>query len=109
MSYSSGMLKDRIQVWNRGTATESDFGRVAGSYSLATTLWASVSWTKGKKALNEGALDAYDYIMVRCRYTNTLTRESRLMFDDTMYQIESFHADRQANTIQLTAVELPTE
>ena len=109
MSYSAGMLKDRVQVWNRLPSIDGDFGRVSGNYTSVGTIWASVTWKKGKKAMDEGALEAYDYVMVRCRYNQTLTRESRLVFEGTTYQIESFHADRQANIIQITAVELPSE
>lgn len=109
MSYSSGMLDSKVEIHNRATYTDGDFGRVGGSYTKAAEMFANVTWTKGKKALNEGALEAYDYIMVRCRFTTTLTRESRLKYNGNMYQIESFHADKKANTIQITAVELPAE
>jgi hypothetical protein len=40
------------------------------------------------------------------RWNNIVTRDSRLQCDGVTYQIQSLHADRQANTIQITATEI---
>jgi len=108
MAYSTGILKDRITIQTRKTATDGRFGRNSAGvqYEDGSTIWANVTWTKGAKALREGALDAYEYIMVRCRYTAELTRECRIKYDGKVYDIQSFHADKGENTIQVTAIEL---
>lgn len=107
MAYSSGWLKDRITIQNRADAVTSRWG-VDGTgiqWTNAGTVWASVDWVKGKSAMNVGALDAYTVVMVRMRWTESINKRSRIIHDGTTYQIvpESFHSDRQANTIQFHA------
>lgn len=103
MAYSTGLLKDRVTILNKVTAK--GFGETT-RYEPATTVWASVSWSKGVKALREGALDAYDTVLIRMRWNNIVTRDSRLECQGVTYQIQSLHADRQDNTIQITATEV---
>ena len=97
------MLKYRVTILNKQVA--SGFGETT-SYQPAATVWADVTWSKGVKALREGALDAYDTVLIRMRWNNIVTRESRLQCDGVTYQIQSLHADRQENTIQITATEM---
>lgn len=105
MAYSTGMLKHRIMILNKVLPTQADFGETT-QYEVKSCVWAQVTWSKGVKALREGALDAYDTIMVRMRYNTVVSRESRLLIDGVTYQIQSLHADRQDNTIQITATEV---
>lgn len=103
--YTAGMLNERITIHIPGQYIDGEYGRtqLAGS---SIERWASVTWSKGVKALHEGAVDAYDTIMVRLRYDQQITRDCKLEHDGTMYRIQSFHADRRAATIQITAVEI---
>ena len=103
MAYTSGLLKHRVTILNKQVA--SGFGETT-SYQPAATVWADVTWKKGQKALNEGVLDAQDTVLIRMRYNNIVTRNSRLQSGGVMYQIQSLHADRQDNTIQITATEI---
>ena len=103
MAYTSGLLKYRVTILNKQVA--SGFGETT-SYQPAATVWADVTWSKGAKALREGALDAYDTVLIRMRYNDIVTRDSRLQHDGVTYQIQSLHADRQENTIQITATEI---
>jgi SPP1 family predicted phage head-tail adaptor len=103
MAYTSGLLKYRVTILNKQVA--SGFGETT-SYQPAATVWADVTWNKGVKALREGALDAYDTVMIRMRYNDIVTRDSRLQCDGVTYQIQSLHADHQDNTIQITATEI---
>ncbi|MCD8266092.1 MAG: head-tail adaptor protein, partial [Prevotellaceae bacterium] len=73
------------------------------SYVPGAILWASVTWTKGVRALQQGAVEAYDTIMVRLRYTESIHRQDRLRYDRRFWAIDSFNADKQDNTIQITA------
>lgn len=106
MSYNRSFLKHRLTVLNRSESTSDSFGRQGGQFTSSGSIWANVSWTKGKKAMSEGALDAYDYIMVRCDCHSFLKRESRIKYGSSTYQIESFHVDKGSNEVQLTAVEI---
>ena len=103
MAYSSGILKYRVTILNKQVA--SGFGETT-SYQPAATVWADVTWKKGQKALNEGVLDSQDTVLIRMRYNNVVTRDSRLQSGGVTYQIQSLHADRQDNTIQITATEV---
>ena len=105
MAYSSGLLKHRVTILNKVRPTQGDFGATT-RYAEAAEVWADVTWSKGVKALREGALDAYDTIMVRMRYNTIVSRESRLLHDGVTYQIQSLHRDYQDNTIQITATEV---
>ncbi len=103
MAYTSGLLKYRVTILNKQVA--SGFGETT-SYKPAATVWADVTWKKGQKALNEGALDAQDTVLIRMRWNNIVTRDSRLQHDGVAYQIQSMHRDYQDNTIQITATEV---
>ena len=103
MAYTSGLLKYRVTSLNKQVA--SGFGETT-SYQPAATVWADITWLKGAKALREGALDAYDTVLIRMRYNDVVTRDSRLQHGGVTYQIQSLHADRQENTIQITATEI---
>ena len=103
MAYSSGILRYRVTILNKQLAT--DFGETT-SYQPAATVWADVTWNKGTKALREGALDAYDTVIIRMRWNDIVNRNSRLRHGDVTYQIQSLHADRQDNIIQITATEI---
>ena len=103
MPYSSDILRYRVTILNKQVA--SGFGETT-SYQTAATVWADVTWSKGAKALREGALDAYDTVLIRMRYNDVVTRDSRLQHGGVTYQIQSFHPDHQDNTIQITATEV---
>lgn len=104
MAYSTGLLKHRVKILNKVRPTQGDFGETT-QYAEAAEVWADVTWSKGVKALLEGALDAYDTVMVRMRYNTIVSRDSRLQYGGATYQIQSLHADYQENIIQITATE----
>jgi len=103
MAYQSGFLHQRVTIKNKTDGTT--FGETT-AYTDAATVWANISFTKGMKALHEGALDAYDTVIVRMRYNTIVNRDSHLMHDGKEYQIQSFHRDYQENIIQITATEI---
>ena len=103
MGYTSGLLRYRVTILNKQVAAR--FGETT-SYKSACTVWADVTWSKGVKALREGALDAYDTVLIRMRWNDIVTRDSRLQCNGVTYQIQSLHADKQENTIQITAQEM---
>lgn len=105
MGYTSGLLKERVTILNKQDAASIGFGERA-EYEAAATVWADVTWSKGVRALREGALDAYDTVLIRMRWNSIVTRDSRLECQGVTYQIQSLHADRQENTIQITATEM---
>ena len=110
MAYTSGLLKHRVTILNRTEAQQGKFGLDSAGveFEPTGTVWASVDWAKGKSALNAGALDAYAVKMVRMRWNTIINERSRILYDGKTYQIigETFHPDRQENTIQFHAQQI---
>lgn len=105
MGYESGMLYHRVTIYNKVAPEKQKFGETT-TYEPTLTVHANVTWKKGQKSLNEGAMDCIDTILVRMRWNNYVTRDSQLEYDGRRYQIMSLHADRQENTVQITAQEI---
>ena len=107
MAYSSGLLNKRIKIQNRAKAKTSEFGLDATGIEWEDTccVWASVDWAKGMRTLNVGAIDAYGVVLVRMRWCPLINIRSRIVYDGQTYTIlpETFHADKQGNTIQFNA------
>ena len=109
MAYSTGMLKDRILIYKKAANVDTKYGRNSGgvSYEVISGFWANVTWTKGVKAMREGALDAYDTIMVRMRWHPYINYDCIIVHDDKAYAITSLHQSKSENTIQMVCVEKP--
>ena len=107
MAYSTGILRERVQILNRTEAQVGKFGIDSSGieFEPAGTVWAEITWAKGKQAMNAGALDVYGIIMVRMRYNTIVSERSRIVHDGKTYQIlgDTFHAQRQDNTILFQA------
>ena len=107
MAYTSGLLKHRVTIMNRKEAQQGKFGLDSAGveFEPAGTVWASVDWAKGKGAMNAGALDVYGVVMIRMRYNTIVNERSRILYGGKTYQIigETFHSNRQENTIQFHA------
>ena len=110
MAYSTGLLKHRVIILNRKEAQQGKFGLDSAGieFEPAGTVWASVDWTRGKGAMNAGALDVYGVVIIRMRWNTIVNERSRILHEGKTYQIigETFHADRQENTIQFQAQQL---
>lgn len=99
-------MNKRVRVWKRGEDETGSLGRVSGGWVVCCEVWADVSWVKGVKSMREGALDAYDSVIVRMRWMDCVDRDCRVEWDGRLWDVESVHRDRQANTIQITAREI---
>ena len=104
MGYSSGILFFMIQVLNRAAAKGSAVGLDGNGIEWVEGDWlhANITWSKGTKAMNAGALDSYAVRQVRMRWTDKITMRSRIKWEDQIYQIlpESFAPDKHADTLQ---------
>lgn len=105
--YQTSILKDRVKIMQR-VAADGKFGKDSSrpSYVERAEVWCGVTWTKGVKAMREGALDAYDTVMFRMRWNPVVSRDSYLGFEGKLYQIISYNSDRRENTIQITVMEI---
>ena len=102
------MMNKRVKVAKRYEEQNPTFGGSSSvtKYEILGTFWMGETFNKGVKAMREGALDAYDTVMFRCRYIKQLDRWCLLKFKGKWYQIISFNDDYQDNQIQITATEL---
>lgn len=105
MAYSSGILNYMVAVLKKKDPGEKAFGAKT-KYEQVACVHTDITWKKGQKALNEGALDSIDTVMFRMRWNNIITRDCQLEHDGVTYQIQSLHADHRENTIQIIATEI---
>ena len=103
MSYSSGYLHNIVTIRNKVVAT--GFGETT-SWQDAGCVHARKIWKSGNKVLRESALDAIDVVIFRMRWNNIIDRDCLLECEGVRYQIQSLHADRHEDTLQITATEI---
>ena len=103
-------MNKRVTVAKRATDTQETFGK-SGSpkYEILGTYWMAEDFNRGVKSLREGAFDAYDTVMFRCRYNKDFDRWCLLKYHDKWYQIQSFNESYQENQIQITAIEMANQ
>ena len=107
MAYSTGMMNKRVTIAKRAEDQGDTFGKSGQpKYTILGTFWAAEDFNRGVKSLREGAYDAYDTVMFRLRYHECIDRWCVIQYQGKWYQIQSFHPDEQANTIQITATEM---
>lgn len=106
------MRNHRITILNKVQPTEKAFGEKTG-YQRDGSLSSSYEFTKGTRALREGALDAYDSVMFRLNFSGNvakkITRESLIEMHGKIYQIQSLNADYHDNKIIIRATEMTTQ
>ena len=105
MGYSASILRWHVAILKKKESAEKAFGEKT-EYEQVACVHANLTWKKGQKSLNEGALDAYDTVMFRMRWNNIIDRDCLLECEGVTYQIQSMHADRREDTIQITATEI---
>ena len=107
MAYSTGMMNKRVTVVERSADAQETFGKSGQpKYEILGEYWMAEDFNRGVKSLREGAFDAYDTVMFRCRYIKEMDRWCLLQYQGKWYQIQSFNESFQENQIQITAVEL---
>ena len=110
MAYSTGMMNKRVTVARRKGDAAATFGKAGQpKYEILGTFWMAEDFNKGVKSLREGAYDAYDTVMFRCRFNKHLDRWCLLKYNGKWYQIQSFNESYQENQIQITAIELANQ
>ena len=104
------MRNHRVTILNKVQPSERQFGEKTG-YRRDGSLWSSYEFSKGTRALREGALDAYDSVIFRMNFSAnvTVTRESLIECDGKVYQVQSLNSDRRENKIIIRATEMTTQ
>ena len=102
----------RVTILNKVSPKEKTFGEKT-AYKRDGSLWSSYEFNKGTKALREGALDAYDFVIFRINFSGdvayNITRESLIKFKGKIYQIQSLNSDEMENKIVVRATEMTTQ
>ena len=108
--FEAGKRNYRVTVLNKVPTYGKAFGEKTG-YSRVGSLWSTYKFDKGTKALREGALDAYDYVVFQMNYSTdiAITRESLIEFKGRIYQIISLNADEIENKVVVKATEMTTQ
>lgn len=108
--FTSGMRNHRVTILNKVQPSERQFGEKTG-YRRDGSLWSSYEFSKGTRALREGALDAYDSVIFRMNFSAnvTITRESLIECNGKVYQVQSLNSDRRDNKIIIRATEMTTQ
>ena len=104
------MRNHRVNILNKVQPSERQFGEKTG-YRRDGSLWSSYEFSKGTRALREGALDAYDSVIFRMNFSAnvTITRESLIECEGKVYQVQSLNSDRRENKIIIRATEMTTQ
>ena len=103
------MLNTRITIAKRAAEAADGFGRNSQQkYEILCECWASETFSRGTKALREGALDAYDVVMFRLRHNADVDRWCLIQSNGKWYQILSLNDSYQDNQMQITAQEMTT-
>ena len=110
IGFNSGMRNHRVTILNKVSPKEKAFGEKT-AYKRDGSLWSSYEFSKGTKALREGALDAYDSVIFRMNFSAnvTITRESLIECQGKIYQVQSLNEDHMENKIIVRATEMTTQ
>ena len=103
MSYQAGFRPHLVTIRNKVVAT--GFGETT-QYQDIKTVHAAKTWKHGAKAMQEGALDAYDKVLFRMNYNTIVQRDSLLVCEGKTYQVLSINGDFKANEIEILAQEV---
>lgn len=111
--YSAGMLNHKIFFARRVKAEAGKHGLDSGGikYAIVTPdgVSAGVTFKKGARAFNNGAVEDYDLLMFRVRCRKDIDRWCLIKYHNTWYQIESFNEEFTDNKIQITAREMTNQ
>lgn len=106
MAYSTTLLNKRVEIQNRRESSNTALGMTSGEWETVGMAWAGVTWARGAKALREGALDAYDTVMIRMRWNELVSRDSRIVADGKVYEVDTMQSDKRSDTMQLVCHEV---
>ena len=115
--YPRDLLQERVAIAKRYVEQNQTFGgsSTVTKYEWLNKVesdhgfWCKHDWTRGLKAMHEGALDAYDTVMFRMDFDPAIDRWCLLKFEGKWYQIQSLNGIQRENKLQITAIELANQ
>ena len=111
MAYERGFLREKLTIAKRATSqtptASTDTGRAR--YEILGTFNGNMTFNKGAKSMNEGAMDSYNYVMFRMDYRASIDEWCLIQCRGKWYQIQSLNGDHHSNQLQITAVKLANQ
>ena len=115
--YSRDLLQERVAVAKRYDEQSQTFGgsSTVTKYEWLNKVesdhgyWCKHDWTRGLKAMHEGALDAYDTVTFRMDFDPAIDRWCLLQYEGKWYQIQSLNGSQRENKLQITATEMANQ
>jgi hypothetical protein len=111
MAYERGFLRDKLTIAKRATSqtptSSTDTGRAR--YEILGTFNGNMTFNKGAKSMNEGAMDSYNYVMFRMDYRASIDEWCLIQCRGKWYQIQSLNGNHHDNQLQITAVKLANQ
>ena len=115
--YSRDLLQERVAVAKRYEEQSQTFG---GSSTVTKYewlnkaesdhgFWCKHDWTRGLKAMHEGALDAYDIVTFRMDFDPAIDRWCLLLYEGKWYQIQNLNGSQRENKLQIQAIEMANQ
>ena len=92
----SGRLRHRIDL-ETNVGTTNTFGAITDTWSLWTTLWASVEPLSGRELLQAQQMQADITHRVRFRYVSGVTAKMRVAYGSRYFNILSVINDQERN------------
>lgn len=91
-----GRLRHRIDI-EQQTTTEDTFGATTDTWSLWTTLWASIEPLSGRELLAAQQVQADITHRVRFRYVSGVTAKMRVVYGSRIFNILSVANPEERN------------
>lgn len=109
--YDASMRDKRITIAKRAEGATGAFGKSSAGqqYEIVGTYWAAEDFNRGTKSMREGSAGAYDNVMFRMNFYSGIDRWCIIKYKGIWYQITSFNASFQSDTIQITATEMANQ
>ncbi len=87
MGVATIIMDRRIQLWNP-TATQSETGEAALTFTKFADKWAAISYKAGTEKITEDNLEVYASIVFTFRYITGIDEKTRIVFEGANYNIE---------------------
>lgn len=115
--YSRDMLNERVVIAKPIKQEMGDFGMASAGveYEWLNQVeedhgyWCKHDWNRGLKAMQEGALDAYDIVTFRMDFDPNIGRWCLLQYEGVWYQIMNLNGSQRENKLQIQAKEMSNQ
>lgn len=98
----AGDMAEVVTVERPNEITDPGGKRVTTYTPLRTRLWCAVEQRPGRQLNSENALQVFQTVTFRCRWTDLVRSGDRLLWQGRRYRVEAVAADRRADRTEIT-------